>query len=75
MAILRTQLTVLNGITFSDVEWDRFFLERVAGAGDGSRRDDPGAEDDVQLLARDDGSTRNVRLLDKVHVHSQPVES
>src|SRR5690606_40434356 len=28
---LRTQLEVLNGIEFSDAEWERFFTECVAG--------------------------------------------
>ncbi|MEI8240666.1 MAG: hypothetical protein WCI22_14730, partial [Actinomycetota bacterium] len=28
IANLRTQLEALNGITFSDAEWDRFFSER-----------------------------------------------
>ncbi len=28
---LRVQLEALNGITFSDTEWERFFTERIAG--------------------------------------------
>ena len=35
VANLRTQLEALNGITFSDAEWGRFFSERIAGANDG----------------------------------------
>src|SRR5690625_858093 len=32
---LRSQLEALNDIQFSDVEWDRFFTERIASSGDG----------------------------------------
>src|SRR3954453_19640368 len=35
VANLREKLEALNGITFSDAEWDRFFREKIAGANDG----------------------------------------
>ena len=41
IANLRTQLETLNGITFSDSEWERFFTERIAGDGRDRREDDP----------------------------------
>ena len=40
VANLRAQLEALNGITFSDAEWERFFTERIAGDNDGHRRED-----------------------------------
>src|SRR4051794_30939877 len=35
VANLREKLEALNGITFSDNEWGRFFSEKIAGANDG----------------------------------------
>lgn len=72
---LRRQLEALNGINFSDAEWERFFVERIAGsndtAEDKTRRIQ---EDHVQLLTRDDGSTQNVKLIDKVHIHNNRLQ-
>ena len=69
---LRRQLEALNGITFSGAEWERFFVERIAGsndtAEDKTRRIQ---EDHVQLLTRDDGSTQNVAVTLRV---DSPIE-
>jgi type I restriction enzyme R subunit len=71
VANLRTQLEALNGITFSDVEWLQFFAERVAGANDGIvEKTVRIQEDHVQLLKRDDGSTKNILLIDKQNIHN-----
>ena len=35
IANLRVQLEALNGITFSDAEWERFLSEKIAGANEG----------------------------------------
>ena len=40
IANLRTQLEALNGIEFTDAEWERFFKERIAGEREGDRRED-----------------------------------
>ncbi len=75
IANLRVQLEALNGITFSDDEWERFFSERIAGrndtAEDKTRRIQ---EDPVQLLKRDDGSTQNVKLIDRTHIHNNSLQ-
>ena len=56
IANLRTQLEALNGITFSDAEWERFFTERIAGDKDGIvEKTIRIQEDHIQLLKRDDG--------------------
>lgn len=31
-------------------------------------------EDNIQILNRDDGTTKNIRLIDKVHVHSNRLQ-
>jgi type I restriction enzyme R subunit len=67
---LRHRLEVLNSITFSDTEWQRFFGECVAGRNDGIvEKTARVQEDHVQVLKRDDGTTKNVYLLDKQDVH------
>lgn len=75
IANLRTQLEALNGITFSDNEWDRFFRERIAGDKDGIvEKTVRIQEDHIQLLRRDDGSTKNVALIDKTNIHNNRLQ-
>lgn len=75
VANLRTQLEALNGITFSEPEWTQFFSERVAGANDGiAEKTVRIQEDHVQLLKRDDGSTKNVLLIDKQNIHNNRLQ-
>lgn len=75
VANLRAQLEALNGIIFSNAEWERFFAERVASsndtAEDKTRRIQ---EDHVQLLTRDNGATQYIKLIDKVHVHNNRLQ-
>lgn len=72
---LRTQLEALNRIEFSDAEWERFFTECIAGEKDGIvEKTARIQEDHVQLLRRDDGSTKNVRLIDKTNVHNNRLQ-
>jgi type I restriction enzyme R subunit len=75
IANLRTQLEALNGITFSDAEWGRFFTERIAGANDGIVEKTVRIQEDyVQLLTLDDGSTKNVSLIDKKNIHNNRLQ-
>jgi type I restriction enzyme R subunit len=75
VANLRAQLEALNGITFSDAEWLQFFTERVAGANDGIvEKTVRVQEDHVQLLKRDDGSTKNILLIDKQNMHNNRLQ-
>ena len=72
---LRTQLEVLNAITFSDDEWALFLKEKIAGATDGiGEKTVRIQEDHVQILKRDDGSTKNVTLLDKSNIHNNRLQ-
>ncbi len=72
---LRTQLEALNGITFSDAEWEAFFATRVAGRNDGIvEKTVRIQEDPVQLLARDDGTTKNIKLIDKQSIHNNRLQ-
>lgn len=57
---LRCQLERLNKITFSDAEWERFFTASIAGANDGILEKTVRIQEDhIQVLKRDDGSTKN----------------
>lgn len=72
---LRVQLEALNAIEFTDAEWARFFTERIAGAKDGPvEKTIRIQEDHVQLLRRDDGSTKNVALIDKANIHNNRLQ-
>jgi type I restriction enzyme R subunit len=75
IANLRTQLETLNGIAFSDGEWERFFTEKIAGANEGTiEKIVRIQEDHVQILRRDDGSTKNVSLIDKTNIHNNRLQ-
>lgn len=75
VANLRTQLEALNRMTFTDAEWKRFFTEKISGDRDGIvEKTVRIQEDHVQLLKRDDGSSKNVTLLDKTHVHNNRLQ-
>jgi type I restriction enzyme R subunit len=75
VANLRTQLEALNGITFSDGEWQQFFSEKIAGANDGIvEKTVRIQEDHVQVLKRDDGTTKNVHLIDKTNIHNNRLQ-
>jgi type I restriction enzyme R subunit len=72
---LRAQLEALNAITFSDAEWDQFFAHCVAGANDGIVEKTVRMQDDhVQLLKRDDGTSKNVQLIDKSNIHNNRLQ-
>src|SRR5699024_5834792 len=72
---LRSQLEILNKIEFSNAEWKQFFMERIAGNNDGIVEKAVRIhEDHIQLLRRDDGSTKNVMLLDKTNIHNNRLQ-
>ena len=75
IANLRKQLQILNGFTFSDGEWTRFFGECLASSNEGIvEKTRKVQHDHVQILKRDDGSTKNVYLLDKKNIHNNRLQ-
>ena len=67
---LRFQLEKLNDITFSDNEWKRFFKENLANPNEHIvEKTRKIQEDYVQVLKRDDGSSKNIKLIDKDYIH------
>lgn len=75
IANLRMQLEDLNRMNFSDKEWARLFKGWIAADNDGivekTRRIQ---RDHVYALRMDDGSVRNVSLIDKRNVHNNRMQ-
>lgn len=68
---LRRQLEKLNGFRFTDKEWTAFFKEKIANQNSGIVEKTAIVQDDyIQLLTREDGSTKNIYLLDKKDIHN-----
>jgi len=72
---LRSQLELLNGYTFSNNEWKRFFSECIASSNEGiEEKTRKIQKDHVQILCRDDGSTKNIYLIDKKNIHNNRLQ-
>ncbi len=72
---LRRQLEVLNGFEFSDGEWKRFFAHEIASSTAGIvEKTRTIQRDHIKILTRDDGTRKNVYLLDKMHVHNNRLQ-
>lgn len=74
-ANLRKQLEKLNNLTFTDTEWDQFFKTEI-GNPNHSIEDKTTTiqEDYIKILKRDDGSTKNIYLLDKQYIHNNHLQ-
>lgn len=73
---LRTQLESLNKFEFSDAEWQRFFDGVIASKNDSIVEKTARLQeaDTKQLLTRDDGSTKNITLVDKRNIHNNRLQ-
>ena len=72
---LRAQMEKLNNYTFTDEEWDRFFTESIARSNEGIVEKSRKIQTDhVQILRRDDGSTKNIYLIDKKNIHNNRLQ-
>jgi type I restriction enzyme R subunit len=75
IANLRKQLEILNDFTFTDEEWNRFFSECIANTNEGIvEKTRKIQEDHIQNLKRDDGTTKNIYLLDKKNIHNNRLQ-
>ena len=77
VANLRTQLESLNDYTFTDEEWKRFFAQSIrtrSGGDEIAEKTRRIQEDHVQTLIRDNGESKNIRLIDKQHIHSNRLQ-
>ena len=72
---LREQLEKLNSYHFSEDEWKRFFSQNLANSNDGIvEKTRLIQEDNVQVLKRDDGSSKNITLIDKKNIHNNSLQ-
>lgn len=75
IANLRAQLEALNNYHFSDDEWKRFFSQCIANPNDHIvEKTRKIQEDNIQVLKRDDGLTKNIILIDKKNIHNNRLQ-
>lgn len=75
IANLRKQLEKLNNYQFTDKEWVHFFKTKIANQAYGiAEKTSIIQEDYIQLLEREDGTTKNIYLLDKEHIHNNHLQ-
>ncbi|MBR5622632.1 MAG: type I restriction endonuclease subunit R [Opitutales bacterium] len=75
IANLRERLEALNGIKFTDSEWAHFFKTEIANENQGIvEKTKTIQEDSVKILNREDGSIKNIRLLDKENIHNNSLQ-
>lgn len=72
---LRTKLEELNNYKFTDTEWHQFFHSAVANPNEHIvEKTRKIQEDNVQVLKRDDGSSKNITLIDKQNIHNNRLQ-
>lgn len=72
---LRRQLELLNDYSFTDKEWQVFFKDKIANSNDGIvQKTRKIQEDNIQNLIREDGSTKNITLIDKKNIHNNRLQ-
>lgn len=75
IANLRTQLEELNNYKFTDSEWERFFSNAIANKNDGIvEKTTTIQEDYIKNLTRDDGTTKNIYLINKTNIHANHLQ-
>ena len=75
VANLRTKLEALNNYSFTDNEWDFFFRNAIANQNEGIEdKARKIQEDHVQVLKRDDGTSKNIALIDKKNIHNNSLQ-
>lgn len=72
---LRLQLERLNNFSFVDSEWEQFYKECISSANDGIVEKTKKIQVDyVQNLRCNDGSLRNIYLIDKKNIHNNKLQ-
>ena len=75
IANLRKQLETLNHFTFTDNEWNRFFRQSIAADNEGiAEKTRRIQEDHVLAFKRDDGTIKNIQLIDKANIHNNKLQ-
>ncbi len=72
---LRSRLEELNDYQFTDQEWNRFFSDSIANPNEHIvEKTRKVQEDSVQNLERDNGMTKNIKLIDKTSIHNNRLQ-
>ncbi len=72
---LRQQLSLLNHYEFSDSEWTRFFNTVLANKNKGiAEKSRIIQAEEIQVLECDDGTKKNIRLVDKRDIHNNRLQ-
>ncbi|MBQ6887004.1 MAG: type I restriction endonuclease subunit R [Lachnospiraceae bacterium] len=75
IANLRKKIEQLNDYNFTDTEWERFYHKYIANANEGIvEKTRTIQEDSVKNIERDDGSTKNITLIDKKNIHNNRLQ-
>jgi type I restriction enzyme R subunit len=74
-ANLRHQLEALNSYEFSDSEWNRFYKEVLANLNESIvEKTRKIQENFVHVLKRDDGTSKNISLINKSDIHANRLQ-
>jgi type I restriction enzyme R subunit len=72
---LRRQLEMLNDYHFTETEWEQFFKNKITNQNSGiEEKTTIIQEDHIQLLNRDDGTVKNIYLIDKANIHNNRLQ-
>lgn len=72
---LRSQLELLNRIKFSDAEWNQFFIEYISNQKESvADKSYKVQENYIYVLKRDNGTNKNICIIDKQNIHSNSVQ-
>lgn len=72
---LRLQLEKLNNFTFSEREWEQFFVSELANPNQSiAEKTTTIQEDYIKNLTLENGTVKNIYLLDKKHIHNNSLQ-
>ena len=72
---LRHRLEELNHFTFDDEEWNNFFIKEIANQNYGIKEKTFTIQkDETKVLKRCDGTSYNIRLIDKDNIHNNKLQ-
>jgi len=72
---LRTQLEKLNNYQFSDAEWKDFFAKEIANPNQSIEEKTATIQEDyIKILHQDNGTSKNIYLLDKANIHNNALQ-
>ncbi len=72
---LRKKIEDLNHYTFKDDEWDSFFIKEIANQNYGIKEKTCTIQkDEIKVLQHNDGTTTNIRLIDKDNIHNNKLQ-